>query len=224
MIRLGDGTDESHAKMQAAIDDLWMYTGEMFAPDAIELALIDAGIAADVRALAAPWRQHVDAVLAAATLTAPDAALHAAGRQAGRAHRAPRPSARRDAGPAARVSGSALVIDAPCSRRRRARGDGAAVAAASRRGRRSARSGTSLAAVPDPEIPVVSVVELGIVRGVEWDAADPATLVVTVTPTYSGCPATELIMTSIRDALAAAGVARRADRDAARRRRGRPTG
>ena len=51
VIRLGDGTDESHARMQAAIDDLWMYTGEMFAADAIELALIDAGIAADVRAL-----------------------------------------------------------------------------------------------------------------------------------------------------------------------------
>ena len=54
VIRLGDGTDESHAKMQAAIDDLWMYTGEMFTADAIELALIEAGIAADVRALARP--------------------------------------------------------------------------------------------------------------------------------------------------------------------------
>jgi ring-1,2-phenylacetyl-CoA epoxidase subunit PaaD len=66
----------------------------------------------------------------------------------------------------------------------------------------------ALGAVPDPEIPVVSVVELGILRGAEWDAADPATLVISVTPTYSGCPATELIMTSIREALAAAGVAR----------------
>jgi ring-1,2-phenylacetyl-CoA epoxidase subunit PaaD len=66
----------------------------------------------------------------------------------------------------------------------------------------------ALAAVPDPEIPVVSVAELGILRGVEWDAADPTTLVVVVTPTYSGCPATELIATSIREALAAAGVAR----------------
>jgi ring-1,2-phenylacetyl-CoA epoxidase subunit PaaD len=66
----------------------------------------------------------------------------------------------------------------------------------------------ALAAVPDPEIPVVSVVDLGILRGVEWDATDPGTLVVTVTPTYSGCPATDLIMTSIRDAVAAAGVAR----------------
>jgi ring-1,2-phenylacetyl-CoA epoxidase subunit PaaD len=64
-----------------------------------------------------------------------------------------------------------------------------------------------LSTVPDPEIPVVSVIELGILRGIEWDAADPSTLVVTVTPTYSGCPATDLIMTSIREALAAAGVA-----------------
>ena len=66
----------------------------------------------------------------------------------------------------------------------------------------------ALDAVPDPEIPVVSVVELGIVRGIEWDAADPTTLVVRVTPTYSGCPATECIMVDIREALAAHGVAR----------------
>ena len=73
VIRLGDGTDESHAKMQAAIDDLWMYTGEMFTADPIELALIDAGIAADVRALEAPWRTHIEDVLREATLTVPGA-------------------------------------------------------------------------------------------------------------------------------------------------------
>ena len=73
VIRLGDGTDESHARIQTAIEDLWMYTGEMFAPDPIELALIEAGIAADVRGLATPWRQHVDAVLGTATLKAPEA-------------------------------------------------------------------------------------------------------------------------------------------------------
>jgi ring-1,2-phenylacetyl-CoA epoxidase subunit PaaD len=66
----------------------------------------------------------------------------------------------------------------------------------------------ALDTVPDPEIPAVSVVGLGIVRGVEWDADDPAALVVRVTPTYSGCPATELIMASIRDALTALGVRR----------------
>jgi len=64
------------------------------------------------------------------------------------------------------------------------------------------------AAVPDPEIPVISVTDLGILRGIEWDADDPAMLVVTVTPTYSGCPATEAINASLRDALAAAGATR----------------
>jgi ring-1,2-phenylacetyl-CoA epoxidase subunit PaaC len=74
VIRLGDGTDESHAKMQAAVDRLWTYTGEMFAADDDETALIDAGIAADVRALVAPWRQCVEAVMVEATLAIPASA------------------------------------------------------------------------------------------------------------------------------------------------------
>jgi ring-1,2-phenylacetyl-CoA epoxidase subunit PaaD len=61
----------------------------------------------------------------------------------------------------------------------------------------------ALAAIPDPEIPVVSVVELGIVRRVEWHGDE---LIVTVTPTYSGCPATELIAADIDRALAASGI------------------
>jgi ring-1,2-phenylacetyl-CoA epoxidase subunit PaaC len=71
VIRLGDGTDESHAKMESAIDGLWTYTGEMFVGDATEQALIDAGIAADVRAFEAPWRQQVDAVFVEATIAVP---------------------------------------------------------------------------------------------------------------------------------------------------------
>ena len=55
-----------------------------------------------------------------------------------------------------------------------------------------------LETVMDPEIPVVSVVDLGIVRDVSEDR-------VTITPTYSGCPATEVIQQSIREALDAAG-------------------
>jgi ring-1,2-phenylacetyl-CoA epoxidase subunit PaaD len=55
-----------------------------------------------------------------------------------------------------------------------------------------------LAQVPDPEIPVISVVELGIVRSVEPHR-------VVITPTYTGCPATQVIERDIRDALDAAG-------------------
>ena len=72
VIRLGDGTALSHARMQAALDALWMYTGEMFAVAAAERALIDAGIAADAGALHAPWLTAVQRVLAEATLAIPD--------------------------------------------------------------------------------------------------------------------------------------------------------
>jgi ring-1,2-phenylacetyl-CoA epoxidase subunit PaaD len=61
-----------------------------------------------------------------------------------------------------------------------------------------------MAGVPDPEIPVISVTELGIVRNV---VAQGDALEVTVTPTYSGCPATEAIARSIEEALRAAGAA-----------------
>jgi ring-1,2-phenylacetyl-CoA epoxidase subunit PaaD len=59
--------------------------------------------------------------------------------------------------------------------------------------------------VMDPEVPVLSVRELGIVREVEVDTAGVVT--VTVTPTYSGCPAIQVIEQDIRAALAAAGHA-----------------
>ena len=52
--------------------------------------------------------------------------------------------------------------------------------------------------VPDPEIPVISVVDLGIVRDVAWE---DDTLIVSVTPTYSGCPATSIINFDIETAL-----------------------
>ena len=55
-----------------------------------------------------------------------------------------------------------------------------------------------LAAIPDPEIPAVSVMDLGIVRAIEAGK-------VTITPTYSGCPATDFIERSIREALDANG-------------------
>ncbi len=61
----------------------------------------------------------------------------------------------------------------------------------------------ALATVMDPEVPVVSIVDLGIIRGLWWDRDE---LRVVVTPTYSGCPATDVIQQSIRDALAELGV------------------
>jgi ring-1,2-phenylacetyl-CoA epoxidase subunit PaaD len=62
----------------------------------------------------------------------------------------------------------------------------------------------ALAAIPDPEIPAISLVELGIVRDVCWCDGE---LVVTLTPTYSGCPATAVIAADVAAALADAGIA-----------------
>jgi ring-1,2-phenylacetyl-CoA epoxidase subunit PaaD len=63
--------------------------------------------------------------------------------------------------------------------------------------------------VTDPEIPVVSVVDLGIVRNVSWANEDEdAALIVAITPTYSGCPAMEVIADAIRIALAQHGIER----------------
>ena len=60
-----------------------------------------------------------------------------------------------------------------------------------------------LSQVPDPEIPVISLTDLGIIRDVEWQGD---TLVVTVTPTYSGCPATGIINLDIETALRSHGI------------------
>jgi ring-1,2-phenylacetyl-CoA epoxidase subunit PaaD len=61
----------------------------------------------------------------------------------------------------------------------------------------------ALGGVPDPEVPVVSIVELGIVREIACRAEG---IVVVLTPTYSGCPATELIESAVRAALCDAGI------------------
>jgi ring-1,2-phenylacetyl-CoA epoxidase subunit PaaD len=60
-----------------------------------------------------------------------------------------------------------------------------------------------VAAVPDPEIPVISIDDLGILRAVE--TSEDGTIVVTITPTYSGCPAMDAIRSDIRTTLAAHG-------------------
>ena len=68
---LGDGTNESHKRMQAAIDDLWTYTGEMFEMDDVDHALLSQGIAFDLARLREPWLHHVSGILTEATLELP---------------------------------------------------------------------------------------------------------------------------------------------------------
>jgi ring-1,2-phenylacetyl-CoA epoxidase subunit PaaC len=71
IVRLGDGTEESHARAQTAIDDLWAFTGEMFETDDSERALIDTGIAVDPASLRPQWLKTVSEIAGEATLALP---------------------------------------------------------------------------------------------------------------------------------------------------------
>jgi ring-1,2-phenylacetyl-CoA epoxidase subunit PaaC len=66
MVKLGDGTKESHDRMQGAVDGLWRYTGELFIGDDVDRAVLDPAT------LEKPWRTQVDEVMKRATLTVPE--------------------------------------------------------------------------------------------------------------------------------------------------------
>ncbi|WP_419911759.1 1,2-phenylacetyl-CoA epoxidase subunit PaaC [Hoeflea sp.] len=72
VVRLGDGTDESHRRMVEALEDLAMYTGELFVNDAVTDAAVADGFGVNVSSLEKEWRQTVDQVLGEATLELPD--------------------------------------------------------------------------------------------------------------------------------------------------------
>ena len=71
VVRLGDGTEESHRRVQAGLDEVWPYTYELFERDELTDRLVARGVAADPALLEPVWRGTVDEVLAEATLTAP---------------------------------------------------------------------------------------------------------------------------------------------------------
>ncbi len=71
-IRLGDGTEESHKRMQTAINDLWMYTGELFEMDEVDMLLMGEGIAIDLIPVKAHWYNYIKITLTEATLTLPE--------------------------------------------------------------------------------------------------------------------------------------------------------
>lgn len=72
VVRLGDGTEESHRRMQASLDALWPYVGEMFTADEKDEAMAAAGIAPNPESLRAPWEETVRHVLTEATLAMPE--------------------------------------------------------------------------------------------------------------------------------------------------------
>lgn len=86
VIGLGDGTEESHRRMQAALDLLYPYVGEMFESDAVEAELAEAGIAPDLSELRESYDAAVRRVLTEATLTRPESAFAQRGGKTGFRH------------------------------------------------------------------------------------------------------------------------------------------
>ena len=76
LVRLGDGTEESHARTQRALDSLWRFTEELFAPDEVDGRMVAAGIAPPPIEAAGRWRERVAADLRRATLECPATQPH----------------------------------------------------------------------------------------------------------------------------------------------------
>ncbi len=72
MIRLGDGTEVSHEKMQVAVDELWMYTGELTEMDQVDEIMVAEGIGVDLNKIKPLYDQKVNEILAEATLQKPE--------------------------------------------------------------------------------------------------------------------------------------------------------
>ena len=84
VVRLGDGTEHSHQRMQQGLDDVWPYAFELFESDPLIDRLVARGVAADPALLEAPWRATVEAVLAEATLQVPETTWRPTGGRCGR--------------------------------------------------------------------------------------------------------------------------------------------
>ena len=168
VIRLGDGTEESHRRAQTALDELWRYTDELFLDGAV--------------ADRTPWDTMIGEVLAEAGLVGSRRAVPKGRRPARLPQRASRFSPRRDAMDAAVLPGAGVVMVATLLEVDQA------IAA--------------VGAVVDPEIPVLTIADLGILRDV---VLDDGRLLVTITPTYSGCPAMRQIESDVKEAARAAG-------------------
>ncbi|WIY26191.1 1,2-phenylacetyl-CoA epoxidase subunit PaaC [Parasedimentitalea psychrophila] len=86
VVGLGDGTEESHRRMQEALDYLWPYVGEMFQSDAIDMEMVAAGVAPDPASLRDEYDALIGRIMATATLTIPDSSFGHKGGRTGKMH------------------------------------------------------------------------------------------------------------------------------------------
>jgi ring-1,2-phenylacetyl-CoA epoxidase subunit PaaC len=84
VIRLGDGTEESHQRMQNALNELWRFTEELFEMNEVDAMLIEERIAVDLAPIKPKWQEKVESVLREATLTIPENAFMQRGGREGK--------------------------------------------------------------------------------------------------------------------------------------------
>lgn len=84
LVRLGDGTEESHERVQRSVDSLWRYTGEMFAADEVDTIMDKVYEGPNLESIHERWQADIEAILINATLTRPKDGSMAAGGKAGR--------------------------------------------------------------------------------------------------------------------------------------------
>jgi ring-1,2-phenylacetyl-CoA epoxidase subunit PaaC len=84
LVRLGDGTDDSHERVQGSVDALWRYTGELFAADDVDREFAEAFGGPDLETLQQRWEKDIAAILKQATLQMPDDGYMAAGGKDGK--------------------------------------------------------------------------------------------------------------------------------------------
>jgi len=84
MMRLGESTQESHRRLQSAVDELWRFTGELFDQDSPERELVSNGVAVDTRALEADWNQTITATMSKISIEIPKDELQVTGGREGK--------------------------------------------------------------------------------------------------------------------------------------------
>ncbi len=181
VLRLAGGTEESRRRMIRALADVWPYVDELFRDEPLIDRLGDAAVRPST--LRAPFDAVIATVFAEAELAVPPVAASSAGGRNG-AHATPSvtssPRCRcwRDGIRGVMVTRTTADVEAQAWR--------------------------IAAAVPDPEVPVLTIEDLGVLRAVELRGER---VVVDITPTYSGCPAMDTIRDDVVLALTAAGFA-----------------
>ena len=175
IVRLGDGTKESNKKVQESLNSLWEFTGEFFEMDEIDNELNKKGIGVNNKSLKEDWNNIINTTLLESKLKRPEDGYMQTGSKNG-----------------LHTEHLGHILSEIQYLKHTPMQNG-----------NTEKIWELLNTVPDPEIPVISVVELGVIRNVEYVNK---TYLISITPTYSGCPAVKTFQDDIKICLSKNGI------------------